>query len=399
MKNLIPSSYKKRKTFVSTWKTDNIGLSASNQIKLPLTNVGGYDFVVKWGDGTKSRITNYNQAEVMHTYTTAGTYTLTITGYIKGWRFNNAEDRLKILSISRWGCLRFNQNSAFYGCANLTLNSVSDLINLSDTTTIAAFFRGCNLLTSVGRINEWNTSHITLFSGMFQETNLYNQNLSFDTTNATSMVGMFRSALSFNGTLSFNTPNLITVNDFLNGAVVFNQPITFDLSKVITLNYFHWGNTAFNQVVNYNVPLATSLNSMMRGCVAFNSSFSINCPIVTNIDYLFYGATVFNHVVNIGTPPITTMNSSFANATNFDQDISGLNFSAVSIINNLMLGKTYLNYSTANYDALLIKLAATGMNGRTLGMGTIRYTAAASAARTTLTSTKGWTISDGGLTT
>jgi hypothetical protein len=90
--------------FVSTWDTNNTSFlsSASNQIQLPLVNGGTYNFIVDWGDGTQDTITTWNQAETLHTYATAGTYTLSISGTISEWSFSNSvvEDYEKILSIS-----------------------------------------------------------------------------------------------------------------------------------------------------------------------------------------------------------------------------------------------------------------------------------------------------------
>ena len=52
----------------------------------------------------------------------------------------------------------------------------------------------------------------------------------------------------------------------------------------------------------------------------------------------------------------------------------------------------------ANYDALLVSWAAQVTNsGITFDMGTTKYSAAAVAARATLTATYGWTVNDGGL--
>jgi hypothetical protein len=54
--------------------------------------------------------------------------------------------------------------------------------------------------------------------------------------------------------------------------------------------------------------------------------------------------------------------------------------------------------SQANYDALLIAWAAQALQtGVTLDMGITKYSAAAVAARATLTATFGWTVNDGGL--
>ena len=81
--------------FVSSWETDS-------QITLPVTSTGTYDMIVDWGDGTADiyMINSYDQDEVTHTYSTNGTYTITINGTILGWRFNNG-DKEKLLDISQ----------------------------------------------------------------------------------------------------------------------------------------------------------------------------------------------------------------------------------------------------------------------------------------------------------
>ena len=50
----------KPKPFISTWKTDNLSATASatNQITLPLTTSGSYNFMVYWGDNTSSSISS-----------------------------------------------------------------------------------------------------------------------------------------------------------------------------------------------------------------------------------------------------------------------------------------------------------------------------------------------------
>jgi hypothetical protein len=129
----IPLSFESGKpikvsyTFQSTWKTDNPGVSNSDQIALPLIDGGEYDFVVKWGDGTQDTITVWNQAETTHTYGSgAGTYTVQIDGIINGWNFNLGGDCQKLLDISAWGTLRLSNNPGdighyFDGCTNLTI--------------------------------------------------------------------------------------------------------------------------------------------------------------------------------------------------------------------------------------------------------------------------------------
>ena len=60
--------------FITRWDTSqaSAGSSASDQILLPLVFDGEYNFIVDWGDGTTDTITAWDQAEVLHTYTSSG---------------------------------------------------------------------------------------------------------------------------------------------------------------------------------------------------------------------------------------------------------------------------------------------------------------------------------------
>ncbi len=77
--------------FVTTWKTDNPGTSASNQITIP-TNGCCFNYTVNWGDG---QINTGVTGPITHTYASVGTYTVSISGAFPTIYFNNAGDRQK----------------------------------------------------------------------------------------------------------------------------------------------------------------------------------------------------------------------------------------------------------------------------------------------------------------
>jgi hypothetical protein len=134
--------------FTTTWKTDNAGTSNNDQISLPLVNGGSYDFTVDWGDGTDDHITAWNDAAKTHTYPSAGTYTVKITGTFSRIFFNNGGDRQKILSIENWGDLVWSSmNGAFRGCSNMVINA-SDLPNTGTVTNFRLAWQNCSGLTS-----------------------------------------------------------------------------------------------------------------------------------------------------------------------------------------------------------------------------------------------------------
>jgi len=109
-----------------------------------------------------------------------------------------------------------------------------------------------------------------------------------------------------------------------------------------------------------------------------------NVSSVTDMILMFSSTNTFNQ--NIGgwdVSSVTKMGGMFDRA------------SAVTDMNN-MFNATAL--STSNYDALLIGWSSLILeNGVFFGAGDSTYSVAAEAAKNTMTTNFGWTISDGGL--
>jgi len=143
----------------------------------------------------------------------------------------------------------------------------------------------------------------------------------------------------------------------------------------------------------------TNMTSMFRNDSVFNSDLS-NWEVlsVTHMSFMFYNATAFNSdISNWDVAAVFTMYYMFYNAKAFNIDISLWDFAAVLSLSNFMRAKTSANYSSANYDALLTRWRNNAQDNLSVEMGTIKYSSAATADRTYLTGTKGWTITDGGL--
>lgn len=90
------------------------------------------------------------------------------------------------------------------------------------------------------------------------------------------------------------------------------------------------------------------------------------------------------------------LDTMFFQAGNYNQDLSGQDFTNTTSMNNFLDGA---NFSTTNYDALLIALDTHGtlQNGVTLDVGITKYSSGASTtARANIISNWSWTILDGG---
>ena len=264
--------------FISVWDTTRTSdvSSGSNQVHLPLESIGTYNLTVYWGDGTSDTITIWDQAEVTHTYASAGTYTITITGTIVGWCFTVGSDGLsdghKIIEIQQWGCLQLgNSGSYFYGCWDLKLTA-TDNLNLTGTTNLHQAFRYCHYLGSSGNMDGWDVSSVTDMSRMFQGAGTFNQPIgNWDVSSVTDMSRMFDGASSFNQPLkTWDVSSVTNMICMFYGAFSFNQPLkTWDVSSVTNMICM------FSEASSFNQPLGTW-----------------DVSSVTNMDFIFAGVVL-----------------------------------------------------------------------------------------------------------
>ena len=215
--------------FVANWDTREVSSGSSNyfQVKLPIYNGGTYNFTADWGDGTSSTITAWNQAEVTHTYSVAGAYTVKLRGIINGWRFVNDGDRLKIGDVAQWGTLKVgNLGRYFWGCNKLNASTVSDQLDISGVTNMNLMFFDCYVFNS--DLSAWNVSNVTNMDGMFTRCYVFNSNLSaWNVSNVTNMNSMLFNCYAFNSNLSsWNVSNVTNFGSFMNGKSTANYSTT-----------------------------------------------------------------------------------------------------------------------------------------------------------------------------
>jgi surface protein len=200
------------------------GSSLSTEFKLPLTTSTGLNAVVDWGDSTTDTITAYNAAEVTHTYASGGTYTISITGTLPGFKFNNGGDKLKILNITSYGVLDITTSAAFYGCANLTC-SATDAPTIT-STNLTSTFQSCTNFN--GNIGNWDVSAVTNMANIFHTATAFNNG-------GSSSIGSWNTSLVTDMSRAFNT------------ATAFNQNIgAWNVEAVTNIVFFMSGKTAAN---------------------------------------------------------------------------------------------------------------------------------------------------------
>ena len=331
--------------FITTWKTDNPGTSTSLSIRIPTTG-GGYNYDVDWDNNGTFEETGIT-GSVTHDYPVAGIKTIRIRGSFPRIFFNNLGDRQKLLGISQWGSIAWtSMENAFRGCSNLNITA-TDVPNLSGVTNMANMFGGCSTLTGPANIGTWNTAAVTDMNNMF------------------------------------------------GGAFAFNQPIgTWNTAAVTDMSFMFFAAFAFNQPIStWNTAKVTNMNQMFAQATAFNQPIgNWNTTAVTNMLGMFRLTNVFNQPISTwNTAAVTDMSSMFDQASAFNRPIGTWTLNAAVNLANML---NNCGMDCDKYAATLIGWndnPATP-NARSLGAVNRQFNATAIAARTNLTTVKGWTI-------
>jgi uncharacterized repeat protein (TIGR01451 family) len=188
--------------FVTSWKTDNPGVSNNTSIKIFTVSNLAYSYDVDWdNDGVFDEFAI--TGAITHDFGTAGIKTIRISGVFP--IFQAASDRKKIISIDQWGTNPWqNMKSAFQDATKL-VNKATDIPNLSNCSDLSKMFFGASLIgaESENANWQWHTSAISHMQKMFQGATLFNQAIgSWDTQSVISMQEMFSAAVSFDQNLS-----------------------------------------------------------------------------------------------------------------------------------------------------------------------------------------------------
>lgn len=342
--------------FVTTWNTADTsdGSSADNQIRLPLTSDGLYNFTVDWGDSSTSVITTWDQPEKTHTYASPGDYTITITGTLTGWRFAGEGDRLKLHNIEQWGDLNFGQGGRYFeGAANLTA-SATDAPDLTGVTNLTNAFAGAASFN--GPIGNWDTSQVASMYGLFFEAGAFNQPIGgWDTSNVTDMASMFREAVTFDQPIGgWDTSNVTVTSDMFRSAYAFNQPIgAWNTGRVTAMDGMFAGAFAFNQPIGaWDTSKVTTMSYMFGAAHVFNQNIGTwDTSQVTSTYGMFENAYAFNGSIGSwDTSNLRDMNLMFARASAFNQDIGDWDTSKVVRISNMFLEATAFNQDIGDWD-------------------------------------------------
>ncbi|TVQ44345.1 MAG: BspA family leucine-rich repeat surface protein, partial [Saprospirales bacterium] len=398
---LIQISVYSQRPFITTWNTENSGVTDSNEILIPGS---GSSYLIEWEEidnpvNSGSLIGSQNQ---LVSFPGPGIYRVSISGDFQSIQFNNEGDRLKLLSIEQWGDIKWTtMESAFMGCNNMELNA-TDTPDLSRVESMSKTFFLCfNFNSYINHwdvsnvtnmdslfalsifnqpLSDWDVSKVTTMSGMFSYS-LFNQDLNnwdvsnvtnmswmfsgatdfngdisnWDVSNVTNMSWMFSSATDFNGDISnWDVSNVTDMSFMFNFARNFNVDIDFwDVSSVTNMSAMFWHVSAFNQPLNnWYVSNVKDMSGMFNGASSFNQPLD-NWDVsgVTNMGGMFLQARTFNQPLNIwDVSSVTDMGLMFQGAISFNQPLDNWDVSKVKSMGRMFKDATSFNQPLNSWD-------------------------------------------------
>ncbi|RYZ49536.1 MAG: BspA family leucine-rich repeat surface protein [Proteobacteria bacterium] len=328
--SVLPDGNINAATFISSWTTNRAGVSSATQVQLPFDSTIPYEMEIDWGDGTKDVISLGTDPALLHSYSSAGNYSIKIRGFFGGFRFADGGDKLKLSSISAWGgFIVSNYNGVFHGAANLQI-SATDVPVISGATSLENFFNNCASITTIPNLSSWLVADVTNFKAMFAGATAFNQGLaSWNMASATNLNRMFNNAAAFNQPLTaWNVGNVTDMESLFEGAAAFNQNISsWNTSKVTIMRGMFFNAVTFNQPLNtWDVSKVTSFASMFREAHVFNQPLSSwNTVAGIYFDSMFAWAWAFNRPIsnfNVG----SGVDFSFMfDGSSFNQNINNWN--------------------------------------------------------------------------
>ena len=338
--------------FISTWNADN-----ATSITLPYFSDGNYNGLIDWGDGT---ITLNSYSDRTHTYSSAGEYTVTVKGLVKGFNFNEttSDNKSRILNISQWGLLGFanNQTHAIGNLSNLPNFNItaSDIPDLTDFDTMESFFEGCPALVYNKKINSWDISGKVSLKNTFKGCDLFNEPLNiWDTSSVTNMEGTFRCLTFNNAVYSWEVSNVTTFQNMFGPS--FNDDIgKWDVSSAINMSgmFGSVGDytsdiffTYDKDVSIWDVSNVQIMTNMFNNNVTFNQQINTwDTSNVVSMDNMFKSTWSFNQPLdNWETGNVVTMQGMFENSRVFNQLLNDWDFSSVVNMQGMFKGSRSYN--------------------------------------------------------
>lgn len=368
--------------------------SASDTFILPAGNIGTYDAVIDWGDGSTSNITAYNDADLTHIYSVGGIYTIKINGSFPYINFSFGGDKLKAISIDNWGTNQWlSMQQSFGGCENLSIPA-TDVPDFSLCTSFYRAFNQCYSLGALSKTSQWDMSSATSIRSIFDNCGV-SGHLDLSGWDLSSCVSISLGSFPFISNASITSidvsgwtlrPAGVALSNFINNCD--------SLTSITGINT--WINTSALSSFNSVVLLCSSITSVDFSGMDLSGSSNLSTMLYINASL---SSVDLSNITLKNTGTITLNSALYLNNSGGICDIVGLDTWDISVVNNYTSFMSGTKITTLEYDKLLISWdAQDAVDSESVNFGLSQYTlgGTAEAARANLITTDLWTITDGG---
>ena len=330
--------------------------TANYTIDLPISGIAS-SVSVDWGDGTPIQTVNTRQPP--HTFASAGSYTIVISGvfthYGRGY-FNtngNFQDlgnngtETVLTGITQWGSYITSLHSAFRNVStNFTIpNKIPPIV-----TDLHSMFRNASSFDQF-TIGNWDVSNVTEMDSVFRDASSFNRNLNnWEVSRVTNMRRMFFGATAYNKNMgAWDVRRVTSMRQMFHKATNFNQNLNnWDVVKVSNMRQMFQLATSFNKnLFNWNVRAVTNMTQMFRDASNFNKNIADwNVSRATNMSQMFRGATKFNrNISGWDVRRVSNLSRFIQDAINFNFDLGAWDVAPVCNVSNFSNGATKYNNS------------------------------------------------------
>lgn len=193
------------------------------------------------------------------------------------------------------------------------------------------------------------TLNITNADKMFEDSNLFNQDISgWNTGVIESMHGMFSNCQAFNQPIGvWDTSQVYDMSSMFSNCVNFNQPLNdWNLSNCEDIGEMFYNCASFNQSLrDWDTSSISNMSQTFAGCESFNGSlYNWDTSYVNSMWQTFQYASSFNQPIgHWDVSEVEDMDQMFQGCTNFNQPIGNWDVSLVEYMDEMFQGCTNFN--------------------------------------------------------
>jgi hypothetical protein len=269
-----------------------ITTTTSNTVfTVPLVDSSGLtpNLTINWGDTTSSPlITSSTSSDRIHTYVTAGTYTITISGFMPGFRVDNSSAiRNLITELVQWGIVGLRTIN-FYGCVNLTaipgsasLSGVGGYTGLAEVVSFASFMRGTRITAIPEDIFDYSPNATTFTDSFSSITTIITvpEGLFDNVPNATTFASCFFACSGLTSvplTLFNNCPNVVNFSSTFRNCRALGSVLQYSNNTSVTIFNNIYNMSSTTNALTGSAPELWNRTPIPSGTDAFNNCINLS---------------------------------------------------------------------------------------------------------------------------